>query len=49
MYPFEEKCSGLAGFQGIDYNVIIGFHILSSCGGLGNGRVKEKITISTHL
>ena len=39
MYRFAAKCSVLAGFQGIDYDVIIGFHIVSSCGGLGNGSV----------
>ena len=38
MYPSAEKCSGMTGLQGIDCNVIIVFHILSSCGGLSNGR-----------
>ena len=36
MYPFAAKCLVLAAYQGIDYDVIKGFYLLSSYSGLGN-------------
>ena len=40
-YSFAAKFFGSADFQVVDYYVIIGLHLISSCGGLGNGRVKN--------
>ena len=43
MYIFAAKCLVLAGFQGSNYDVIIGCLILDSCNLLGNGdRLRQR-------